>query len=1010
MAIWGEMGAQHPAFPPFLRHVPNWLALPLLWAAMLLPAHADQGQTAWSVRGWRSDTGLPDDEDYDIAQAPDGCIWIATSVGPFRFDGIQFSLVDVPEVSHDFNSTCYVICAARDGSVWWGLNHGRVVRWQQQGHYDIWRVAQGIPNDYPDSICEGRNGAVFVGFRKSGVVEIANGKVTRLDSSNGLPAQMRACLTADADGNVWCAAGSSLFEFRNGAFARIADIPNGWPTGLSLARDGGFWIREDHDVRHLVPGKGIDRTIQIPQALGAASAFHEDAAGNVWIGTWQSPQCGLFLYQGGQLIPEGVDRRQITSIINDREGNIWVTTFEDGIKRLRPRLIRFLKLDPGGMSWGRIRSFARDTAGRLWAVFEDNTVFCLDGGKLEQVPQFSQNAGTIGRAVAVEAAPDGSVVIGTWDKGLFRCNGPQSTPVPIRAPTEARRMVTMLYSNTGDLWVSSSRNGEIARIRHDGADAWQIPDATTAPVMAQGAGGDMLMATDRGRLFHLAGGKIEEIPFPGSGDYRIHGLWRDGDGNVWIGFLGGGLGRLKDGHFIRATARDGLADDYVYQVVPDGLGRIWIISNSGLSRIDVSNFDQFASGIEKRVRVATFGEEEDLDSQAPTRNIGFDTGYCCRVLGDGLWFSYGDGILIVTPGAWPPNKVPPPVVVEAVRVDDRDIPTDANSLRNLTLPPSHSRLEFDFAALSFDMPENNQYRYMIEGYDKQWNEAGNTRQAIYTRLTAGRYRFQVIACNSDGVWNQAGAGVAFTVTPFYWQTWWFQLSVLTVIILCVAVIVRWVAYRRLRWQLRLAEQEAALHKERSRIARDMHDELGASLTRITLMSELASGEPGLPSTATDQLGAIANASRAVSGTLDQIVWTVNPRNDTLERLVGYAGEFASEYLETVGIGLRLELPSDIPSRTVSSDARHQMLLLVKEALNNVAKYANARQVTMQVGFENGSTHIVIADDGSGFDPDTVSPSANGLRNMRQRIAALGGVVEIKSRPGSGTTVTFEAPL
>ncbi len=1006
----------HPVFLPNTRRIVQGLVLPLLCALTLLPgraraqSQAEAGQSAWSVRGWRSDSGLPVDEDYDIAQSTDGSIWVATSQGMFRFDGIHFTAVIPPEVGRDFSSIVYAICAARDGSVWWALSHGRVVRWQN-GYATIWGTANGMPNDFPCSICEGRKGAIFVGFRKAGVVEIAGGKATRFSPSTGVPDQTRGALASDSDGNVWCAAATSLLEFRDGAFVPVADIPQGQsPTeGLETAANGGFWLRGDHDVRHLVIGKGIDRTIPVPQTLGFISSIHDDGH-NLWIGTMQSPQCGLYWVQGDQLVSEGLERRQVTSIINDREGNIWLTTFEDGIKRLQPRLLRFLKVDPGLLTWGRIRSFAQDASGAVWAVFEDNTVFCLENGKLEQVPQFSQNSGAAGRAIAVEPGPGNSMYIGTWDHGVFRCDNPQSAPVSVRLSSQFEHVMAMLSTQTGDLWVSAS-HANVARIRKGHASVFSNPDGGTAPLLASNAGDDILMAISRGQIYHIANEKITELPFPGAGDYPVHGLWRDDEGNIWIGFLGGGLGRLKDGKFARATVEDGLADDYIYQVLPDEMGRIWTISNTGLSRIDVADFDRFASGQTKRLRITTFQQEEkDLDSEAPTRNVGFSAGYCCRVFGNELWFSYGNGILIVNPQARALNNTPPPVAIEEVRVDGRDIPLDPASLKHVTLPPSHSRLEFDYVALSFDMPENNQYRYMLEGYDKQWNDAGTDRHATYSRLTAGKYRFRVIACNSDGIWNDAGASVAFTVAPFFWQTWWFQLTVLAIIIVCVVVIVRFVSYRRLRSRLRLSEQQAALHRERSRIARDMHDELGASLTRITLMSELASGEPGLPANATDNLSAIANASRAVSGTLDQIVWTVNPRNDTLERLIGYAGEFAGEYLGNVGINLRLELPREIPARSVSSDARHQVLLVVKEALNNVAKYAGARQVTMHVAFDNGTTQIRIADDGIGFDPGAVSGTANGLRNMRQRAASLGGAADIESQPGGGTTVTFTAPL
>ncbi len=1010
----GGMVALHPAHPPSLGRVARFLGLPVLIVAALLPAQvlADTEAADWSVRGWRSDSGLPYDQDYDLTQSTDGYLWVATAGGVFRFDGTRFEAIPVPQLSRRSSDFFYVLCAARDGSVWWALDHGRIVRWWQ-GHTSVWQMAQGMPDDVAISICEGRNGAMFIGFRKSGVVEIAGGKVTQFSPATGIPRQGHCCLAADADGNVWCAANDSLLAFQNGTFVPVADIPGIFADELQLARNGGFWLRNTHGVRHLVPGKGIDQTIQVPGALGRSYAFHEDKNGSLWIGTVQSPQSGLFLFENGKFVPVSMEHSQVTSITSDHEGNIWLTTYDDGIKQLRPRLIQFLNVNPG-LSWGRVSSFVRDAAGELWVVLEDSTVFCRTGDQWIQIPQFSRKGGAFGRALMVEAAPDGSVLIGTWANGLFRCAGPQATPVAVPTDPQMSRISAMLYSHTGDFWIAA--HTVVARIRGGVLAKWTNPDGASANLLAEGANGDMLMATeggdtDKGRLYRVAGGKIAQIPFPGAQDFPIRSLWCDGSGTIWMGFVGGGLGRLQDGHFVRATMADGLADDYIYQLLPDGLGRIWITSNTGLSRVDVADFDRFAGGQAKRLRVVTFAQEEnDMETQASVRTMGFNNtvGHCCRVIGDELWFSYGDGILIVSPKARAPNNIPPPVAIESLRVDGRDISLEPSSSAALTLPPTHSRIEFDYAALSFDSPDNNQYRYMLEGYDKQWNEAGTVQQATYTRLTAGDYRFRVIACNSDGVWNEVGAGVSFTVAPFYWQTWWFRVAVLAASILCVVVIVRFVSYRRLRWKLLLAEQEAALHKEKARIARDIHDQLGSSLTQIAITSKLAKMDP--PDAVVGHINEIAGIARRTAESVDEIVWAVNPRNDTLSSLLEYLGQHALDFLASAGIACEAEIPGKLPAIPLAAHMRHHLFLAVKESLTNVVKHAEASVVWLTVELPEGGLRVIVADNGRGFEAGREHAGADGLRNMRHRMGELEGECRISSNLGHGTRVIFEVPL
>ncbi len=1006
------MESLNPLLPPQI-----WRALLRLSAFLLAAAFfagravADDSDSAWTVRNWGSESGLPIVEDNQVVQSADGFLWVATLQGVFRFDGVHFTAVDVPQLSHEYDNACYVIYAARDGSVWWGLDHGRVVCWRN-GAISVWQKAEGVPDDHPVNICENKEGAIFISFHNSGVIEIDKGKVTAFPLNDVTPRHNAWCLAGDGEGNAWCAVGGALFEFRNGTFVKSADLPpEMMPSGMEWDREGGFWVWNGHEIDHVIPGGGIDQTIIVTPGIGYISAFHQDQAGNMWAGTTNSVKNGLYLVEGGNFIEAGEEKYRVSSIMSDREGNVWLSTFDDGIQQVRPRLIRFLTVDPTFDVWGRIFSFARDTSGSVWMVFEDNSVYRQVGGQWAKVVEFAHNSGAVGRGIAVEAAADGSVYIGTWAKGVFRCTGTTGSPATLAVDPKISHVITMLCARSGDIWVSGE-SGRVDCIHPDGkVDSLTNPDGATAPLLAEDAKGNILMAGERGGagaggLYQVVDGQIAQLRFEGDRKFTIRGLCCDKEGGTWIGFLGGGLGRLKDGKFVRAMATDGLPDNYIYQMVPDNLGRIWILSNAGLSRIDIADFDHFAAGDVKRLRVATFAQEEKaFDTQTAARSIGSLIGHCCRLVGDEIWFSYGNGILIVDSRARPRNEVPPQVSIESVRVDGRDVPLDGSAIK---LPPYLSRIEFNYAALSFDAPENNQYRYMLEGYDKQWNEAGADRQAVYSRLAAGRYRFRVIACNSDGVWSQAGGSVAFTVTPFYWQTWWFQLAVLAALIACVVVIVRFVSYRRLRWKLQLSEQQAALDRERLRIARDIHDEVGANLTQIAITSKLAQLDPleAIPG----HIAEVASIARSTVESLDGIVWAVNPRYDTFSGLAEYLGKYAVTFMQSSGITCKVDSPNGVPPRAIASNTRHHLFLVAKEALNNIAKHAEAKVTTLKVEMTSSLLRIVIADDGRGFVNGREEPDANGLRNMRERMAEVGGFCRVETSPGKGTRVTFELPL
>jgi len=361
------------------------------------------------------------------------------------------------------------------------------------------------------------------------------------------------------------------------------------------------------------------------------------------------------------------------------------------------------------------------------------------------------------------------------------------------------------------------------------------------------------------------------------------------------------------------------------------------------------------------------------------------------------------------------------VIVKRVRLNDgisaryggfvpaRDVPDLANRRIRLQLPPGHRYMQFDFTALSFTAPENVHFQYQLGGFDDRWINAGTQRRATYSHLSAGEYDFRVRACNSSGIWNESGASLAFSVAPFYWQTWWFKTGALSIFTLLVASLVRYVSFRRLRTKLRLLEQQAALEKERSRIARDLHDDLGSRLTNIILLDELTLQHRTKPDQIVGHMQQSLVTARQMIKSLDETVWAVNPRNDTLPHLIYYIGEFAVEFLAAAGIRCRADLPQNVPQRAISSETRHHLFLAVKEALNNVVRHSHANEVQMRAVITKESIELTLEDNGRGFGKPPDDAFADGLRNMRQRMSEIGGEFKLETSPGNGTRVILICP-
>jgi signal transduction histidine kinase len=323
-------------------------------------------------------------------------------------------------------------------------------------------------------------------------------------------------------------------------------------------------------------------------------------------------------------------------------------------------------------------------------------------------------------------------------------------------------------------------------------------------------------------------------------------------------------------------------------------------------------------------------------------------------------------------------------------------------------------IEFHYTGLNYDAPDRVRFRYRLDGLDTDWIEAGTRRAALYSSVPPGSYRFQVIACNGDGVWNETGASLKLRVLPHFWQTWWAITLAAVGLVALVGRVVVLVEKRKHQRQLRKLEQERALERERTRIARDLHDEMGAKLCRISFLSEGARLGDQSSEDLQDQISSISDASREVLQSLDEIVWAVDPQNDTLDQLASYIGQYVEEYFQKTGIKWEVDLPARPLQYPLSSHTRHDLFLAMREAFTNVLKHSGATRAKVCMTCENSTIEIVISDNGAGFDPvatevggDEASMNfGNGLRNMRQRMADIGGQCVVESALGRATTVRF----
>jgi hypothetical protein len=475
---------------------------------------------------------------------------------------------------------------------------------------------------------------------------------------------------------------------------------------------------------------------------------------------------------------------------------------------------------------------------------------------------------------------------------------------------------------------------------------------------------------------------------------------------LWIGSYGSGLDRFKNGHLSKVTTAEGLPNNFICGIEDDDHGNFWISSHGGIFRVAQQALADCADGRISTVNCLVYGKGDGLPSLECSGGL---QPAACKLADGRICFPTSKGLVIVNSNDTKANHLPPPVVIESIVAGGRALAYEPAGDAPLKILPGQQRFKFNFTGLSFVAPEKMRFEYRLEGWEKDWVGAGDKRAAEYSYIPPGTYTFHVRACNSDGVWNEAGATATIVVLPQFWQTWWFHLVTVLLAVALVVGIVLFITRRRMRLKLERIERLQVLERERTRIAKDIHDHLGANLTRISLLSQSAHGELENPAQAASQLERIYNTSRDLTRSMDEIVWAVNPVHDTLDSLASYLGNFAQEYLVSINIRCRLDVPLHLPHWPINAEMRHNVFLAFKEALHNIVKHSGAKEVVVFLATSETGFNLAVMDNGQGFDvamlPDRPG-RGNGLKNMRQRLEKIGGLCEIHSKLGAGAEIRF----
>ena len=978
-------------------HLPAWRALVTLCVHALVAVNAraeaeSAAGSRYDVRTWQTEDGLPRNTITCIAQSADGYLWLGTPFGVFRFDGLSFTRLDKRGAASLGRQRTRALYLDRAGRMWGGTGTAGVVRYDQND-VRVFDSRDGLPTPTITALCEDPQGGMWLGTEHNPCWLDAQDQVHRIEGPALDPTQ----LVRDVWGRVWFAGRHGYGQLTHGGATNVTSTPN--PAVLCTRRKEGLWVSDQTCLKRIgPPGSAAEAApILLPSGL-EVRALLEDWRGDLWLGTDGQ---GLYRYAQGQFFLELPSTRRMLALFEDSEFNLWVGTDGGGLSRLKPKVFQTVDTSRG-LALSLVHSVCEDAGGVMWLAPQRTGLAHWTGaGPVEFLPELSSFGIT-----AVLPNPVGGVWVGSVNQGLYLAKDGQVQRLTSQGPFHARQIRVLHQDGRGDLWLGCLPDG-LAKWSGNQLTPPQVFEQQGAPAgaiwaIADDGHGTLWLGTIKGELWSYDGQRFRQFGategLPGA---PLGALHFDSAGALWLGTLGAGLGRYHHGQFVFADVRHGLDDEVIAAILEDGRGYFWLASERGISRVRQHDLNEFMEGRCSQFESTLFGKNEGLD------NVNSSGGFqpaAWRTRAGTLWFATSRGAVGVDPASLRGSPQGPSLVLEGIWVDGVEVPRQTS----LQLPHNYRELEFRYSAPSFAAPERVRFRRQLVGLDPDWQATTTARVATYSPLAPGHYEFRFTACNSEGIWNQTPASVSFVVAPAFWQTAWFRGLVL---LACMAALAGGVRYRyaqQMRRQLRQFEQAHAIEQERMRIARDIHDDLGARLTQMALLSEMAAGEIGTQGKAGERLAKVARSSREAVRALEETVWAINPHKDSLHDLVDYLSHYANEFFRPTPARCRQDLPLLIPEVQLPAEVRHNLFLACKEALNNVQKHAQATEVWLRLTVADSRLDLLIEDNGLGFP---VQPrSGNGLQNMQARLAAIAGECRVDSQPGRGTRVCFSLAL
>jgi signal transduction histidine kinase/streptogramin lyase len=956
----------------------------MVFLALAAAARVLAGQYFFDSFG--TDSGLPQPNVTAIVQTHDGYLWVGTEGGLARFDGVRFVPFKMSSTPGFDSDSIRCLYEDRENNLWVGTEEG--VLCYRQGHFE----PAGLKGVAVRVITQDQAGRIWIGTNGQGLYVWEQQRFRRFDRTGDFPNPTILSLYADSSGRLWigCEGDKGVVCLEPGASGQsrkqwnlqsdamaICEQPRG-TMWFGTHSHGVFRLQNDELTRYRLPSAGRIVTDMRPGRAG---------------GFWVAAEILLKMADVNNIaftaIPHAPSE-DVRVICEDREGSLWLGCGKgDGLIRVRQASYRLISTEEGLPRDG-VRTVTQDKNGNIWLAIERSGLTEIKPTGETKVFTIQDGFPTADPLIAY-AAGDGSIWTGSNEAlCIGQADGWKAFP-------EIKSIYGIYEDRQHIIWVGTRSQG-LFRFKEGSFTPIETePRINFATSFCDTADGTMYIGTWESGVYRLQDGKLTVFNHDnGLPVNAVRAVYVDKRGLLWVGMKGRGLAVQVGGHWLNPNALSQAVADHVTAIAEDAHGELWLGTAAGVMHAPRDEILAAARGERAVPKMSIAGTAEGFEMASVWSG---PQPVVWTTQAHELLFATRRGVLVIDPDNLPFNGVVPPVHIEKVTLDGQVV----DAAEEIQAPAGTRSIAIEYTAPSFLRPNRVLFEYMLEGYDRDWNEAETRRAAFYTNLPPGKYVFRVKACNSDGLWNNEGARMVVIQEPHFYQTWWFYILATAGAAGLVWGINRW-SHRLLMLKAESLEQKQAMEKERRRIAKNLHDDLGANLTALGLFAETIGQKTNSPGLLQD-MAQLSERVFNLAEALDAVVWTVNPANDSLDRLALYICGLFQDLFQLTAIRSRLDVSAEIPPRVLTPDERSNLFLTAKEAMNNVIKHSRATEVWLRIKMDGGTFSLAIEDNGRGFDPDEATRSGrNGLINMCSRIEELKGAFRIESAPGRGTAV------